>query len=197
MDKTHEKTRTDRMDDPVKTDPKTADDKATKTTPDIFAQAVGFVLKDRIEGGHVNDPRDPGGETKFGISRRSYPKLDIRALTRDQAIDLYRRDYWDQAGCATLPPKLAVAVFDCAVNQGVGVALRLLQKAAGVGVDGVIGPQSRKAIEAACEADLLVQFLGWRLRRYAFTANASTHMRGWANRVLYLQQFLATEIKVA
>ncbi|WP_425526518.1 glycosyl hydrolase 108 family protein [Xanthomonas oryzae] len=46
------------------------------------------------EGGYVNDPRDPGGETQWGISKRAYPELNIRALTRDQAIEIYRRDYW-------------------------------------------------------------------------------------------------------
>jgi lysozyme family protein len=169
----------------------------TETAATVFDQAVGFVLKERIEGGYVNDPRDPGGETNFGISKRAYPKVKIADLTEEDAIEIYKRDYWDAAGCDDLPPKVAVAVFDAAVNQGVGIAKRLLQRAARVTADGIIGPKSLKAIQGVDEDELVVQYLGWRLRRYAFTANASTYMRGWANRVLYLQAFLTTEFKVA
>lgn len=164
---------------------------AAQSTP-IFDQAVGFVLKAEIEGGYSNDPRDPGGETNFGISKRAYPKLNIRDLTRDDAIAIYKRDYWDAANCDALPPKLAVAVFDGAVNQGVGIAAKLLQKAAGVSADGVIGPMTLRAIGKADEDAILAEFLGWRLHRYAFTGNARTYMRGWANRVILLQVFVNT-----
>ncbi len=170
--------------------------------PDIFAQAVAFVLGPRIEGGYVNDPRDPGGETKFGISKRSYPKVNIKSLTRDDAIAIYKRDFWDATGCNDLPPKVAVVMFDTAINQGPAIAARLLQNALGnsVATDGIIGPKTigaaNKAHEAGNEDDLVIQFIGWRLRRYAFTANASNYMRGWANRVLELQHFLLTELVV-
>ena len=180
---------------PAPTAPEPTTSKPASEGPTIFDQAVAFVLEDRIEGGYVNDPRDPGGETSFGISKRSYPKVNIKSLTRDGAISIYKRDYWDAAGCDTMPPKIAVAVFDCAVNQGVGIAKRLIQKAAGVGADGIIGPKTRAAIGRANQEDLVVQFLGWRLRRYAFTANASIYMRGWSNRVLYLLAFLNTELE--
>lgn len=163
----------------------------------IFDQAVGFVLKDRIEGGYVNDPRDPGGETNFGISKRSYPRVNMKTLTREQAIAIYKRDYWDSTGCDELPPKVAVAVFDCAVNQGPAIAKRLLQKAAGTVADGIIGPKTLAAVKSADQEDLVVQYLGWRLRRYAFTANSSTYMRGWSNRVLYLLSFLSNELELA
>lgn len=169
----------------------------TAAPPDLFEQAVAFVLADRIEGGYVNDPRDPGGETRFGISKRSYPKVNIKTLTRDGAIEIYKRDFWDATNCAALPPKVAVVMFDCAINQGQGVAARLLQNALGVTSDGVIGPKTIAAAAKAKEDDLVIQFIGWRLRRYAFTANAATYMRGWANRVLELQRFLLTGLKVA
>jgi hypothetical protein len=61
-----------------------------------FERAVAFVL--RHEGGYVNDPRDPGGETKYGISKRAYPRLDIKGLTEADAKEIYRRDYWEKAG---------------------------------------------------------------------------------------------------
>lgn len=183
----------------AKADPATAAPAAASppTEPSIFDQAVGFVLRDRIEGGYVNDPRDPGGETQFGISKRSYPKENIKALTRERAIELYRRDYWDKPGCDKLPPKLAVALFDCAVNQGAGIAPQLMQRALGVNADGIIGPITAAAAAKADQDDAVIQFIGWRLRRYAFTANASTFMRGWANRVLELQRFLLIELKGA
>lgn len=80
------------------------------------------MLKDQIGGDYVNDARDPGGETNFGISKRSYPRVNIRDLTRDDAVAIYRRDFWDASNCDALPAKLAVALFDCAVNQGPGIA---------------------------------------------------------------------------
>ena len=63
---------------------------------EAFAKAIAFTLQ--REGGHVNDPDDPGGETNFGLSKRAYPYLDIAGLTLDQATHIYRRDYWDRPG---------------------------------------------------------------------------------------------------
>ena len=72
----------------------------------------------RWEGGYVNDPRDPGGETNLGISKRSYPHLDIKALTREDAEEIYRRDYWMKSGANELPWPLCLTHFDFAVNAG-------------------------------------------------------------------------------
>lgn len=166
-------------------------DQTLQDTPlsEAFLKSVGFVLAKEIEGGYVNDPRDPGGETNFGISKRSYPGVNIATLTREDAVAIYHRDYWQASQCDKLPALIAVAVFDAAVNQGVGAALRLLQKAAGVAVDGQIGPQTLKAVHGADRENLLVEYLGWRLHRYANTNNAITYMRGWSNRILRLQAF--------
>ena len=161
-----------------------------KPAMSVFDHAVGFVLQEKIEGGYVNDPRDPGGETNFGISKRAYPKVDIKNLTKDAAIAIYKSDYWDAVCGGDLPAKIAIAVFDAAINQGNGAAKRLLQKAAGTTADGIIGPQTLSAVTQANEEALLIQFLSWRLRRYAHTANSATYMRGWSARVLELQHFL-------
>src|SRR6266567_3072297 len=83
-----------------------------------FAQSIKFVLKH--EGRYVNDPNDAGGETKFGISKKSYPTLDIKNLTSEQACDIYYNDYWVPSKSATLPYPECVAVFDTAVNNGLG-----------------------------------------------------------------------------
>lgn len=78
------------------------------------------------EGGYVSDPADPGGETRYGISKRAYPNVDIKTLTLEQARDIYLNDYWREAGCDQLAPEMALLVFDCAVNQGVGRAKQLV-----------------------------------------------------------------------
>jgi lysozyme family protein len=88
---------------------------------DSFDKAVGFVLSH--EGGYSNDPKDPGGETNHGISKRAYPKLDIKNLTREDAIEIYRREYWDKINGDELPSGLDLICFDTAVNAGVSRAL--------------------------------------------------------------------------
>src|SRR5438045_9518054 len=90
-----------------------------------FDQALALVL--RFEGGYVNDEQDPGGETKFGISKRAYPNLDIRNLTPELAGQIYASDYWGPSGCDRLTPGMAVVVFDSAVHVGVRRAVAWLQ----------------------------------------------------------------------
>ena len=82
-----------------------------------FDSALEFVL--RWEGGYVNHPTDPGGETNMGISKRAYPNEDIKNMTRERAAFLYRRDYWDACNCDALLPGMALMAFDTAVNCGV------------------------------------------------------------------------------
>lgn len=161
-----------------------------KPKASTFDLAVGFVLRDEIEGGYVNDPRDPGGETNFGISKRSYPSVNIRALTREGAIAIYRRDYWNAVRGDDLPPALAVCAFDAAVNQGPRPAITLLQKALGVTADGIIGPATLKAARDANPEAAMANYLSWRLHRYANTNNAAVYMRGWSKRVLLLATFV-------
>ncbi|MFQ5442697.1 MAG: glycoside hydrolase family 108 protein [Thermodesulfobacteriota bacterium] len=98
-----------------------------------FERAVEFIFK--WEGGYVADPADPGGETRFGISKREYPDVDIKGLTKVRAKEIYRRDYWQKAGCPALPWPLSLIVLDTAVNMGVGRAggfLGLVRKSEGV-----------------------------------------------------------------
>ena len=92
----------------------------------LFLDLVDRVLSH--EGGYVNDPNDPGGETKWGISKRSYPHLDIAALTLEDAQEIYRRDYWYALNLNAQPWPKALCLFDCAVNMGRGVALELYQQ---------------------------------------------------------------------
>ena len=129
-----------------------------------FAAAVGVVLVH--EGGYVNDPRDPGGETKYGISKRSYPSLDIANLTREDAIAIYYRDWWQRYGYGRLQDEaVATKLLDMAVNMGPATAHRLLQEALvflgyPVEIDGIIGPQTIGAANKANPKRLL-QVLRW------------------------------------
>jgi lysozyme family protein len=109
----------------------------------VFDAAMAVLLPN--EGGYVNDPADPGGETNFGISKRSYPDEDIKGMTRDRACFLYRRDWWDKYGFGQLPAVLAVKVMDTAVNVGAIHAVAFLQSAIvecghPIDIDGHLGP---------------------------------------------------------
>lgn len=81
-----------------------------------FDRAFDFVIG--VEKGYVNDPKDPGGETNFGISKKRYAEEDIKGMTKDRAKFLYRRDYWDPHGCETMEWGKALCVFDTLVNGG-------------------------------------------------------------------------------
>ncbi len=136
------------------------------------------------EGGYVFNPHDPGGETKFGISKRSYPHLDIHSLTLADAKTIYRRDFWDRAQCDKLHPDLAFDLFDGAVNSGIGQAIRWLQRAVGVADDGVVGPLTLASINRENDTSAVqARFNGHRL---AFMTNLSTWQafgKGWARRI--------------
>lgn len=135
------------------------------------------------EGGYANNPADPGGETKFGISRRSYPLEDIKRMTLDRAKVLYLRDYWGPAGCDAVPDGVKFDLFDTAVNSGVVTAVRLLQNAAGVATDGVLGPVTLQALNTMPAPRLAARFNGWRLAFMANTPQWDTFSRGWARRI--------------
>lgn len=135
------------------------------------------------EGGYVNDPRDPGGETKYGISKRSYPAVNIAALTLDQAKAIYRTDYWDRLRCEALPESLRFQVFDAAVNSGPGNAARWLQAALGVAQDGNIGPATLRALSLNSPQAVAVRFTGHRLHFMTTLTTWPTFGRGWARRI--------------
>lgn len=133
------------------------------------------------EGGYVNDPADPGGETSFGISKRSYPDVDIKNLTRDGAKAIYLKDFWN--ALADADSAIKFQVFDFAVNGGLPVAIRKLQTAVGVADDGHWGPQSMKAIASMDVNDVLLKFNAQRLMFYTSLKNWPLYGKGWTNRV--------------
>lgn len=135
------------------------------------------------EGGYSNDAKDPGGETNFGISKRAYPQVDIKNLTRDAAKAIYKRDYWDRAQCDKLPPTLAYLLFDAAVNSGIGQAIRFLQRAIGVADDGVIGPLTLATIQRVDAESVCARFIGQRLDFMTRLSTFDHFGKGWSRRL--------------
>jgi lysozyme family protein len=135
------------------------------------------------EGGYVNNPHDPGGETKFGISKRSYPGEDIAGLTEDRAKQIYFRDYWGPAGCDSVPDGLRFELFDMAVNSGVRAAIKTLQSALGETADGVLGPLTIQAANSINPLRAAAKMSGARLAMMADLPTWPAFGRGWAKRI--------------
>lgn len=104
-------------------------------------------------------------------------------------------ELWDAFACEAMPPKLAVAVFDCAVLQGAKITAILLSKVGITAEDGQVDPESIEALAERDEGELVIDFLAWRLRRYAFTANAPSNMREWSQHILQLQAFVLCDLQ--
>jgi lysozyme family protein len=158
-----------------------------------FLKAFEYVMKH--EGGYSNNPQDQGGETKFGISKRSYPHLDIKNLTRDQAKQIYFVDFWMKAKCEDIADEnLAIKLFDLAAHTGIQQANRLIQRAlraagAPVTEDGIIGPVTLAAINKADPTDLLAALKSEAAGYYRMIAQANPSQQkfieGWLNRAYH------------
>lgn len=152
-----------------------------------FDQAFEIVVGH--EGGYVDNPADPGGETKYGVSKRAHPDVDIANLTLDGAKQIYKAQYWDKLFLDTADPRLALAAFDAAVNNGVGAATKWLQSALGVAADGIIGSATKAAL-AACTGDKWqAAFVELHAQRINMMANLSTWKqfgKGWSRRLAQL-----------
>jgi len=134
------------------------------------------------EGGYVNHPNDPGGETKWGISRRSYPSLDIQNLTRLDAKEIYRRDFWNAIHADEMYDGVAFQALDFAINSGIQTAIRKLQAAVGVADDGYWGPVTQASVAAMTETDVIMRFVAQRLRFWTSLSTWPTFGKGWARR---------------
>lgn len=172
-----------------------------------FTKAHAFVA--RMEGGFVDDPDDPGGTTNHGVSLRFLKAQgldvgdidgdgdidadDIRALTPERAAGVLRRSFWDVFPLDIVPDPLALAVYDTAVNMGVGQAKRLTQKALSVEADGRWGPLTWKAIKS-CSSPKVVAIFLVRCRRARYAAMIRNNpilekfSQGWENRLKALEQ---------
>ena len=144
------------------------------------------------EGGSkvTDDPNDRGGLTKYGISQRSYPNVDIRNLTEEQAKEIYKRDYWDKVKADDIQSQeVAENLFDTAVNMGPRTAGRLAQLALDIEpVDGIVGPQTVAALNSKDAEAFIAEFTIAKIARYAHICNRdksqSKFLLGWINRAL-------------
>lgn len=135
------------------------------------------------EGGYTLGNNDPGGETKWGISKRSYPKLNICLLTRDDAKRIYFVDFWQRGQMDQFDFAIAFQLFDTAVNSGIETALRLLQRAVNVADDGHIGPVTLAAIKTMSTSDVLMCFNAERLDFMRKLSAWKFFGSGWAGRI--------------
>lgn len=145
-----------------------------------FDKAVEIVF--HHEGGYVNDPVDPGGETRFGISKRAYPNENIRTLTRERARFLYFYDFWQPLALHNMPEPVTVLMFDMAVNLGHSAAVKVLQRAVNVQDDGIIGPITLAAVRANFGRDLLGEITAQRILYYTSLGTFYRFGRGWVRR---------------
>ena len=151
-----------------------------------FPQALKQVLK--YEGGKVDDPRDPGGRTAYGVTQDTYnawrkkqglPNADVFTISQADVAAIYRQEYWDSIRGDDLPSGVDFAVFDFAVNSGVSRAAKTLQSVVGVTQDGQIGPATLQAARA---------YVGLAVtnKRLAFMQSLSiwsTFGKGWSARI--------------
>jgi lysozyme family protein len=147
-----------------------------------FIACITLIIN-RIEGGYVNDPQDPGGETKYGISKAAYPNLDIAGLTIEQAQAIYYSDYWAPCGASALPSQLDLWLLDGAINHGVDEAVKLLQGVCGVEQDGALGPDTAFAAAALEEPEM---YLVARANHYQTLPGWEHDKNGWQKRLFII-----------
>lgn len=152
-----------------------------KMIMDRFSKFIPIIL--RNEGGYVNNPNDSGGETKYGISKRSYPNVDIKNLTVEKASEIYKEVYYDACKCDLINSELlSLQMFDWAVTSGVSRAIKALQKIVGTTQDGVIGEHTLAEVN---KADFSSQYIQAREAFYKSIGVGKNleFLKGWLKRV--------------
>ncbi len=162
----------------------------------VFAsQSIAFETGGDKSGGYTNDPSDSGGETKWGISKRAHPQLNIKTLTFNDALKIYNLQYWSRHYDAILSDRIAFKLFDMGILTGVGTTTRLLQKAVKdcgflIRVDGCVGPITVAAINT-CDENLLyfkfISRLEAHFKSLAFwKPKNKKYLRGWLTRLNFI-----------
>ena len=134
------------------------------------------------EGCYFNDANDNGGETKYGVSKNSYPELDIPNLTKEDAKQILKKDYWNPCKCDDMPPAIACYVADMAYHSGCRQSAKILQRSACVCDDGIIGTQTLRAIHSKRQKDLLFSLQENRLAFLQKLDSWKHYGNGWTNR---------------
>lgn len=153
-----------------------------------FDNSLKMLLKH--EGGYVNHPRDPGGMTNLGVTKRVYEawighevdEAAMRALTPDDVAPIYRANYWDAVWGDHLPSGVDFSVFDWAVNSGPARAIKALQRIVGSVSDGVMGPKTMQAVMDMDAEKIIDMMHGERQRFYERLDTFDTFGRGWTRR---------------
>ena len=143
------------------------------------------------EGGYVNHPKDPGGETNLGVTKRVYEEWggekDMADLLVEDVAPIYQKNYWDRCKCDDLPSGLDLCVFDFAVNAGPSRSAKFLQRLIGTTVDGGIGPNTLKAVDNYVEEvgleSAIEDYQSARQEYYEALDTFDTFGRGWTRRV--------------
>ena len=159
-----------------------------------FDEALKAILKH--EGGFVNHPKDPGGMTNLGVTKRVWEEwvghpvdeAAMRALSVQDVAPLYKKNYWDKIKGDQLPMGVDYACFDLAVNSGVGRAAKILQQALGVSADGAIGPTTLDAVAKANPRDLATEICDLRLNFLQSLPTFATFGKGWTRRVSEVEE---------
>ena len=161
---------------------------------DNFEQCLALVLKH--EGGFVNHPKDPGGMTNLGVTKKvweeyvghSVDETTMRGLGPADVAPLYKKNYWDKIHGDQLPSGVDYACFDLAVNSGVGRAAKLLQQAVGVSADGAIGPATLDAVASQNPRDVATEVCDLRLKFLQSLPIFATFGKGWSRRVAEVEK---------
>lgn len=172
-----------------------------------FDRSVKFVLDHEVvfQKGHYGDwafvktenvAGDRGGMTRYGIDKRSHPGVNIDKLSKEQAIEIYRKEYWNAGRCDQMPWPVNLAHFDGCVNVGAGQAAKFLQRAVGAHDDGAIGPKTLQKLKEACDAtspkEIAEKIAELRVNFYKHLAvqnpEDAEFLNGWLNRVSDLKK---------
>jgi lysozyme family protein len=140
-----------------------------------------------LEGGYCNDENDAGGETNFGICKRNYPDLDIKNLTREQAVEIYKTDYYDKIQADKIENvKFRWKLFDMSVNIGQFQATKIIQKVLGITIDGVIGKETLDAMNSADYDAAIIDVVKEQMKYYIkIVINKPSQLcflKGWCER---------------
>lgn len=140
------------------------------------------------EGGYINHPSDPGGETMWGVTKRvaraNGYNGSMRQLPKSTAQAIAHKDYWRAIKGDDLPDDVAWQVFDAAYNHGNRNAVKFLQRAIGASDDGIIGPRTLAAVKAMDQNDIILLFNAERLDFYTRLRTWPTFGRGWSRRIV-------------